>query len=377
VSDSALLDALRARSGEMVDLLAALVGEESPSSDAAAIRRCADAVAEACTRLLGVTPQLHDAGGSTHLLLRGGGEVRVLLLGHLDTVWPLGTLARWPFSVHGARASGPGAFDMKAGVVQGLYALAALDDLDGVALLLTGDEEVGSVTSRDLVESCARGAQAVLVLEPSQDGALKVARKGVGQYRVEVRGRAAHAGLEPERGVNALVAMADVVRRAAALGDAARGTTVTPTLARAGTAANVVPAEAVVDVDVRTTSAEEEARVQRAMHALGSDVEGAAVHVTGGPNRPPLPASSSAALHALAQRLAAEMDLGDLPGVSVGGGSDGNFTAAIGTPTLDGLGAVGGGAHAEGEWVQLDAMPERAALVAALIDSLRREGLAG
>jgi glutamate carboxypeptidase len=171
--------------------------------------------------------------------------------------------------------------------------------------------------------------------------------------------------------------MADVVRRAAALGDPALGTTVTPTLARAGTAANVVPAEAVVDVDVRTTTAEEETRVQRAMHELGSDVAGAAVHVTGGPNRPPLPASSSAALHALAQRLAAEMDLGDLPGVSVGGGSDGNFTAALGTPTLDGLGAVGGGAHAEGEWVQLDAMPERAALVAALIDSLRREGLAG
>jgi glutamate carboxypeptidase len=253
--------------------------------------------------------------------------------------------------------------------------MAALDDLDGVALLLTGDEEVGSVTSRELVEECARGARAVLVLEPSQDGALKIARKGVGQYRIEVRGRAAHAGLEPERGVNALVAMAGVVRRVAALGDPASGTTVTPTTARAGTAANVVPAEAVIDVDVRTTTAAEETRVDRAMHSLFSDVDGASVHVTGGPNRPPLPASSSTALHALAQRLAGELGIEELHGVSVGGGSDGNFTAAVGIPTLDGLGAVGGGAHAEGEWVQLDAMPERAALVAALIDAVRRGDL--
>jgi glutamate carboxypeptidase len=372
VSAGEVLDALRGHSGEMVDMLATLVEEESPSSDAAAVRRCAAAVADACTRLLGVTPQLHDVAGSTHLLLRGGAEVRVLLLGHVDTVWPLGTLARWPFSVHAGRATGPGAFDMKAGVVQALFAMAALDDLDGVALLLTGDEEVGSVTSRELVEECARAARAVLVLEPSQDGALKIARKGVGQYRIEVRGRAAHAGLEPERGVNALVAMADVVGRVAALGDPTCGTTVTPTTARAGTAANVVPAEAVIDVDVRTTTADEEARVDRAMHALRSEVEGASVHVTGGPNRPPLPASSSAELHALAQRIAAERDLGELRGVSVGGGSDGNFTAAVGTPTLDGLGAVGGGAHAEGEWVLLDAMPERAALVAALVDAVRR-----
>jgi glutamate carboxypeptidase len=356
----------------MVDLLAALVGRESPSSDAAATAQCAADVADACTRLLGVTPQLHAVRGTTHLLLRGGGDTRVLLLGHVDTVWPAGTLARWPFSVQDSRATGPGAFDMKAGVVQGIFAMSALDDLDGVVLLLTGDEEVGSTTSRELVEECARGAGAVLVLEPSQDGAVKTARKGVAQYRIEVRGRAAHAGLEPERGVNALVAMAGVVCSVAALGDAAAGTTVTPTTARAGTATNVVPAEAVVDVDVRTATAAEEARVERAMLALGSDVEGASVHVTGGPNRPPLPASSSAGLHELARRLCCDLGIGEVPGVSVGGGSDGNFTAAVGTPTLDGLGAVGGGAHAEGEWVLLDAMPERAALVAALIDGVRR-----
>jgi glutamate carboxypeptidase len=371
------LGALQARGGEMVDMLGALVGEESPSSNRAATRRCAELVAAECTRLLGVAPDLLDAGGSTHLLLRGSAAPRVLLLGHVDTVWPLGTLQRLPFRVDGERATGPGCFDMKAGVVQALFALSVLDDLDGVALLLTSDEEIGSATSRALVEDCGRAADAVLVLEPSQDGALKVARKGVGQYRVAVHGRAAHAGLEPERGVNALVGMAEVIGAVSALGDPAQGTTVTPTLAKAGSAANVVPALAVLDVDVRTAAEGEEARVDAAMRSLSCAVEGASVQVSGGPNRPPLPASSSARLHALARRMCSELGLGELPGVGVGGGSDGNFTAAVGTPTLDGLGAVGSGAHAESEFVVTSAMPERAALVAALVDSLRRgEGLA-
>jgi glutamate carboxypeptidase len=321
--------------------------------------------------MLGTAPDLVEVEGRTHLLLRGGGPPRVLLLGHVDTVWPMGTLARWPFRVDGDSATGPGSFDMKAGVVQGLFAMAALKDLDSVALLLTSDEEVGSTTSRQLVEDCGRAADAVLVLEPSQDGALKIARKGVGQYRVEVHGRAAHAGLEPERGVNALVGMASVVRTIASLGDATQGTTVTPTTAHAGTASNVVPAQAIVDVDVRTATDEEAHRVDAAMHALHTDLEGATVRVTGGPNRPPLQASSSTRLHALARRLSSELGLGELPGTHVGGGSDGNFTAGVGTPTLDGLGAVGAGAHAEGEHVVIPAMPDRAALLAALIGELR------
>lgn len=371
------LGALRARAGEMVDLLAVLVSEESPSCDRAATRRCAEVVAAACTSLLGASPDLLDVDGATHLLLRGGGAPRVLLLGHLDTVWPLGTLQRLPFRVDGARATGPGVFDMKAGVVQAIFALAALGDLDSVAMLLTSDEEIGSVTSRALVEDCARAADAVLVLEPSQDGAVKVARKGVAQYRIEVHGRAAHAGLEPERGVNALVGLAEVVASVHALGRVECGTTVTPTLAHAGTAANAVPAHAVLDVDVRTMTGAEEGRVDGAMRALSCGVAGATVQVSGGPNRPPLQAAASARLHALARRVASELGLGELPGVAVGGGSDGNFTAAVGTPTLDGLGAVGGGAHADSEHVVTAAMPERAALVAAMVDALRSgEGLA-
>ena len=375
VTAAGLVGSLRARSDDMTALLQALVEVESPSSDRQATRRCAQAVAAACSDVAGAEPSLVEVDGATHVLLRGRGDTRVLLLGHLDTVWPLGTLARRPFRVDGAVATGPGVFDMKAGIVQGLFALGALDDLDGVALLLTSDEEIGSATSRALIEESCAGA--VLVLEPSQDGALKVARKGVAQYRVAVHGLAAHAGLEPERGVNALVAMAGVVRTIAALGDAEAGTTVTPTTAHAGTATNVVPAEAVVEVDVRTLTEAESARVHDAMSSLSSDVEGATVVVSGGQNRPPLPASASRRLHAVAQRLAAEMGLGVMPGVSVGGGSDGNFTAAMGVPTLDGLGAVGGGAHADSEHVLLAAMPERAALVAALVEAVRRGEVAG
>jgi glutamate carboxypeptidase len=370
----ALLDSLRAQRDAMVELLAELVAEESPSSEPAATRRCAEIVAAACQRMLGAEAELVDISGRAHLLLRGAGPQRVLLLGHVDTVWPTGTLARWPFRVDGDNATGPGSFDMKAGIVQGLFAMAALNDLDGVALLLTSDEEIGSPTSRQLVEDCARASKAVLVLEPSQDGAVKVARKGVGQYRIEVHGRAAHAGLEPERGINALVGLAGVVRTIASLGDAGSGTTVTPTTAHAGTASNVVPAEAVVDVDVRTATDDESVRVDTAMHALRCDLDGATVRVIGGPNRPPMPTSSSARLHELARRLSGELGLGELPGAHVGGGSDGNFTAGVGTPTLDGLGAVGAGAHAEGEHVLIPAMPDRATLLAALIDELRSEG---
>jgi glutamate carboxypeptidase len=355
----------------MVDLLAALVAAESPSSAPDAVAACGQLVADAAVELVGEKPEAVVVEGRTHLRWRFGPDpARVVLIGHLDTVWPLGTVERWPFSVVDGVARGPGAFDMKAGVVQLFHALHTVDDIEGVAVLLTADEEIGSPTSRALIEDTVRGARAALVLEPSAAGALKTARKGVSNYEVRVRGRAAHAGLEPERGANATVEVAHAVLALAALARPELGTTVTPTLLNSGTASNVVPAEATLLVDVRTASAEEQARIDESARRLVPSVPGTAIDVSGGPNRPPMPTSSSAELFARAQRAAERLGLRPLDSAEVGGGSDGNFTAAVGVPTLDGLGAVGGGAHADDEHVIVATMPERAALVAALVTDL-------
>jgi glutamate carboxypeptidase len=355
----------------MLDLLGALVEAESPSSEPDAVARCGAIVGDAAAELLDRRPDPVDVEGRTHLRWRfGTAATRIALIGHLDTVWPLGTLARWPFSVSDGRATGPGVFDMKAGIVQGLHALSRLDDLDGVTLLLTADEELGSPTSRALVEETVAGAEAALILEPSAAGALKTARKGVSNYEIVVLGSAAHAGLEPERGANATVEVAHQIVALTALARPEHGTTVTPTLLQGGQASNVVPAEARVHVDVRAASVDEQQRVDHAIRALPTTVAGTHVDVAGGPNRPPLEPSASAELFARARRLAAELDLPPLTGVTVGGGSDGNFTAALGVPTLDGLGAVGDGAHAEGEHVIVETLEQRTALLAALVADL-------
>jgi glutamate carboxypeptidase len=222
------------------------------------------------------------------------------------------------------------------------------------------------------VEAVAAQAAAVLVLEASVDGRLKVARKGVGNYRLQVTGRAAHAGLEPEKGINALVAVAHLVLALEDLADARLGTTVTPTLAQAGSAQNTVPATASVSVDVRAATVEEQERVDRALRGLAPPMA-ARVEVHGGINRPPLEEQAAIELFELAQKAAGRCGLPPLGSARVGGGSDGNFTAALGIRTLDGLGAVGGGAHAEGEYVLVDTLPERAALLAALIVELGGE----
>jgi glutamate carboxypeptidase len=264
---------------------------------------------------------------------------------------------------------------MKAGLVLALHALAVLGAPDGVTLLVTGDEELGSPSSRELIEAEAAGCRAALVLEASADGgALKTARKGVSRYEVRAVGRAAHAGLEPERGVNATVELAHQVLRVARLADPAVGTTVTPTALSSGTAANVVPAAGAFAVDVRMWDAAEQARVHAAMSSLRPAVPDAVLQISGGPNRPPLPAASSTGLFARASSLAAGLGLAPMKQASVGGASDGNFTAGVGTPTLDGLGAVGGGAHADHEHVLVEALPGRAALLAALIDELLAGG---
>jgi glutamate carboxypeptidase len=294
----------------------------------------------------------------------------VLLVGHLDTVWPLGTTARRPFRVGDGRASGPGVFDMKAGVVQLLFALASLDSLDGVTMILTTDEELGSPTSARLLDEEARGARAALVLEPSFEGALKTARKGVALYRLDVAGRAAHAGLAPESGINAAVEAARQVIELATHARPADGTTITPSLLSAGTTVNTVPAAAVAQFDVRFATAAEAERVDAAFAAVRPHEPGAVVQLEREAFLPPLERSASADLFTLAQRLSAELGLPPLREASVGGGSDGNHIAALGVPTLDGLGAVGDHAHGEGEYVLVDAMAERAALVAALVAEL-------
>ncbi|HVB26329.1 MAG TPA: M20 family metallopeptidase [Mycobacteriales bacterium] len=369
---SAMLAELRSRQARLVEDLATLVGIESPSQDVVATAAVCDAVSRLGADLLGAIPERHEVQGRTHLRWRLGGPTRVLLLMHADTVWPKGTTARWPFAVRDGRASGPGVFDMKAGLIQGLHALSVLDDVEGVGVLVTTDEEIGSPSSQQLIEETARGADAVLVLEPSAGGAVKTARKGVAMFDLAVVGRAAHAGLEPERGVNAAVEMAHQILAIAQVGDPALGTTVTPTLASAGTTMNTVPGTAAVHVDVRVTRLDEAARVDAALHALRPVLPDARLELSGGVNRPPFQESASAALFDRARRLASELGLEPLQSVIVGGGSDGNFTAALGVPTLDGLGAVGDGAHAEGEHVILGTVAERAALVAALVADLLR-----
>lgn len=352
----------------MIDDIETLVRCESPSNDHEAVARSAELVAGIGRRLLGVEPERIVTDGCTHLRWRfGEGEPRVLLLGHHDTVWPLGSLRTHPFEVRDGILRGPGCFDMKAGVVMALHAAAALPDRDGLSILITGDEEIGSPLSRSLIEEEAKSCDAVFVLEASADGgALKTRRKGVSLYRVEVEGRAAHAGLEPEKGVNAGIEVAHQILAIAALADPDRGTTVVPTALTAGTTTNTVPAKASVAVDVRVWDAAEQERVDRAIRSLAPVHEEARIHIAGGINRAPLDARASAELFVLANELAG----GTLTEAAVGGASDGNFTAGLGIPTLDGLGAVGGGAHADDEQVVVAELPRRTALLAALAETV-------
>ncbi|MEU2393888.1 M20 family metallopeptidase [Streptomyces sp. NPDC007369] len=351
----------------MLEDLRTLVETESPSRDPDALTASAKAVAGVIEQRLGGHALLVESEAGPHVHWSGGGAPKVLILGHHDTVFPLGTLERRPFTVENGHATGPGVFDMLGGLVQAVHGVAALDDRSGVEILVTADEEVGSRSSRALIEERALACGAVLVVEGAADGGgLKTGRKGCGSFHVSITGRASHAGLEPAAGVNALVEAAHQVLDIAALGRPGIGTTVTPTVAAAGTLDNVVPAEATVTVDVRVESDEEKERVESAFAALTPHLDGAEITVEGSIGRPPMPESASAELFALAQEL-----MPGIEGCAVGGGSDGNFTAALGVPTLDGLGAVGGGAHADHEYVVVEAMAERAHLVAGLVTALQ------
>jgi glutamate carboxypeptidase len=302
---------------------------------------------------------------------------QITVLGHLDTVYPLGTLAKMPFRVAAGRAWGPGTFDMKGGLVIALFAVDALRVAEDwprkpVVFLWTSDEEIGSGTSRKLIESEARRSDAVLVLEPSlgRDGLLKTSRKGVGSAELIVTGRAAHAGINPQDGVNAVHEMALQIERLMKMNDPRRGITVQATVISGGTVSNVVPDHARVQVDVRFSHLADARTLDQKLHSLRPILKGAKLEVRGGVNRPPLERTPGVrALFQRAQSLMRECGL-DLGEAATGGGSDGNFTSALGIPTLDGLGAVGDGAHTPREHIVIRKLPERAALLAALLTTL-------
>jgi glutamate carboxypeptidase len=356
-----------------------LVELESPSTDQVRLRAVAGDFAAELTALGAAVDTVDVDGIGEHVIGRIAGRdpelAPVLVLGHLDTVHPVGTFDP-PFRVVDGRAEGPGVFDMKAGLACMLEAVGRL--LEGgsaprrpLVILATCDEETGSATSRSLIEELAADAHAVLVPEPPlPDGGAKTRRKGVAGYRIEVRGRASHAGLAPEEGVNAIVELAGQVLAVTALADPAAGTTTSVGFIGGGTTTNVVPAAAWADVDVRFTTSAEAERIDRAMRALEASLPGAAVQVTGGVNRPPMERTPGVvALFEQARALAAE-DGWDLSEGLAGGASDGSFTAGMGIPTLDGIGPRGGGAHATDEHVLLDDLPRRVRLYAGLLERL-------
>ncbi len=353
----------------------AIVNIESPSRNASQVAKSAAQLESIIQRVAHRDSVLVDSVVGPHVLVPARGAARILLLGHHDTVHPMGTLAARPFSNDGKVLRGPGVFDMATGIVQAIYAMAILEsagvDTSGIEMLWTSDEEVGSATSRTLIEERAQALEktgAVLVLEPSADGgALKIARKGTGTFDVRIIGRASHAGLEPEKGINALLELAHQVQRISTFGNAELGTTVTPTVASAGTTDNTVPAEAHVLVDARVVVPEEKIRVEKLMSSLVPVVSGASISVTGSLHRPPMHSLMSKELFALAVESQRAVTGETVSGVSVGGGSDGNFTAALGIRTLDGLGAVGGSAHGEAEHVVIDSIAPRIALLAEII----------
>jgi glutamate carboxypeptidase len=366
-----------ARRERMLDRVRALVEHESPTFDAVANRALAASLGDELLAL-GARIRLHPTAHGAHLVAdatfgKPADSRPILLLGHFDTIWPAGTLARRPFRVEGDRAWGPGIFDMKSGVAVILATLGALRDLGleprhAVRVLLTCDEEGGSPTSRDLIEVEAAGCAAAFVLEPPlPGGAAKTSRKGFAIYELRAHGVAAHSGLEPEKGVSATTELAHQVLALARLSNPRRGITVNVGVIAGGTRVNVVAAEARAEVDVRFRTLKQASELARAIESLAPVLDGSRLELRGGLNRPPLERTPAVvALHAWARRIAEEIGF-DLGEGESGGASDGNFTGALGIPTLDGLGVLGDGAHAEHEQIVVGDLPRRAALLTALV----------
>jgi glutamate carboxypeptidase len=376
-----LLEGLRPHEAAMTRLLGKFVRAESPSFDKAAVDRFGRIVAAEWRRRGAKVTVLRQGERGDHIRAewnpRGNGaKGQILVLGHLDTVYELGTLKRMPFRASRGRAYGPGTFDMKGGLV---LALMAVDALIGtsrtpqkrIVFLWTSDEEIGSRSSRVIIEREARLSDAVLVLEPASgpEGNVKTGRKGVGEIEIVATGRAAHAGLNPEEGINAIEEIALQIVKFSKWNKPNQGITVNAGVIEGGTRTNVVPETARVIVDLRATRAGDMRALERKFHALRPNLRGAKLQIRGGFNRPPMERKNSSALFAKARVLAREMGL-SLGEAHVGGGSDGNFTAALGVPTLDGLGAVGEGAHSPEENVVIRALAERAALIASLLATI-------
>jgi glutamate carboxypeptidase len=375
----ALLAGARRKQRSLLDLTRKLVQAESPSDSKSAVDACA-ALAAAHLKQLGGRIKLHrqQHHGNALEARFGPRSTRtrepakpILLLGHLDTVWPLGTLQSMPCRIRGGRLWGPGTLDMKAGVAMASTALELLMEADllrrEIILLLNSDEEIGSPASRPITENLARQCSAVYVLEPAQGLAYKTARKGIGDWHIVVNGVAAHAGVDFEKGANALLELARVIQTVSGWTDLKRGLTVSVGVAAGGTKSNVVPANAQADIDVRIPRLADGRRITRKFAALRPADPRCTLTVTGGINRPPMERSrGTVRLFRKAHFLARELGF-ELQEASTGGGSDGNFTAALGIPTLDGMGAVGEGAHAPHESVLIEHLAPRTALLAAML----------
>jgi glutamate carboxypeptidase len=379
----ALRDFCRNARPWLVETIEALAALESPSDDKAAVDRCGAAIAERLAAIGGRVTRISRADRGDHLLAEfvpsaapSAPPSQVLLLGHFDTVWPLGQVARMPIVQSNGRLHGPGVFDMKSGIAVGMLATRALLETGAplsrrILMLWTSDEEIGSGTSRTVIEEQARRSDAVLVLEPSlPGGAVKTSRKGVGEFEIAVRGVAAHAGLDPRKGASAIHELARQILRLLELQDLDRGISVNVGTIAGGTRTNVAAEEARAALDVRALTSADASTVADRVRACASSDSRITVTVSGGFGRPPLERTAAVVrLYEQAKEVAAALGV-TLGEGSAGGGSDGNFTGALGVPTLDGLGPDGDGAHALHEHVELDGLPDRAALVAGLIARL-------
>ena len=350
----------------MLSALEKLVRLESPTEDLDACRAVIELASQIALDVLGTPAQIREVNGRP-VFWWGAQNPDVIVLAHLDTVWPKGSFqSLW--SIKENVASGPGIFDMKAGFIQGLFAMKGIDG--SVALVATSDEETGSTTSKEFIKEISARAKAVLVVEATLNGKVKTGRKGTAMYQVKIHGKASHAGLEPEKGINATVEMGHAILAVSGLENKELGTTVVPTMLRSGNTTNTVPDLAVLDIDVRSFSMAELQRVDAAVRKLTPVNPSARYEIAGGFNRPPLETTSTMALYERAEKVAKALGMPPLGHASVGGASDGNFAAAAGAQVLDGLGAIGDGAHAAHEWVDITTLESRSALLHALIKDI-------
>jgi glutamate carboxypeptidase len=350
---------------DALEALEILVRCESPTEDLEACNEVMGLASQIAQSVLETPAEIRQIGGRP-VFWWGAAKPEIVLLGHLDTVWPKGSFEPL-WDVKGDVARGPGIFDMKAGFVQALFALKGING--SVALVATSDEESGSATSKEFIKDLARDAKAVLVLEAALGKKVKVGRKGTAMYQVIVHGRASHAGLEPEKGVNATIEIAHVVLQLAKLESKEHGTTVVPTVLRSGNTTNTVPDHAALDVDVRSFSQADLQRVDESIRSIHPTNREASIEISGGLNRPPLEPTSTQYLFERAKNIAKQLSM-EFGGASVGGASDGNFAAAAGAKVLDGLGAVGEGAHALNEQISVSAVDERINFLHHLIEDL-------